>query len=85
MKAIGKYIIINAIEEEIRTDSGLILSGNDANQFRYKKGVVVSAGTDVGSIGEGDVVYYDKGHSFTMVIGGGPCTVIQERDVVAVE
>lgn len=85
MKAIGKYIVINTIDEEIRTESGLILSGKDADAFRYKKGLVVGVGTDVASISEGDVVYYDKGHSFTMVIGDAPYTIIQERDVVVVE
>jgi co-chaperonin GroES (HSP10) len=85
MKAIGKYIVINAIDEEIRTESGLILSGKDADGFRYKKGFVVNVGTDVGSIAEGDTVYYDKGHSFTMIIGDSPYTIIQERDVVVVE
>lgn len=85
MKAIGKYIVINTIDEEIRTESGLILSGKDADAFRYKKGLVVGVGTDVASIGAGDVVYYDKGHSFTMVIGDSPYTIIQERDVVVVE
>lgn len=85
MKAIGKYIVIESIDEEIRTESGLILSGKDADGFRYKKGLVVNVGTDVSSISEGDKVYYDKGHSFTMVINESPYTIIQERDVVVVE
>ena len=38
MQPIGKYIAIKTIEEEIKTNSGLILSGEDANQFRYKRG-----------------------------------------------
>jgi co-chaperonin GroES (HSP10) len=84
MKAIGKYIVINVIDEEIKTESGLILSGKDADGFRYKKGEVVVVGTDVTSISVGEVVYYDKGHSFTMIIGDAPYTIIQERDVVVV-
>lgn len=84
MKAIGKYIVVRQIEEEVRTESGLILSGHDANQFRYKKGVVVVPGTDVSSISAGDEIYYDKGHSFTMVIGEEQHTIILERDVVVV-
>jgi len=58
-----------SIDEEIKTDSGIILSGEDASQFRYKKGKVIKPGTDVTFIKEGDVVYYDKGYSFTMIIG----------------
>jgi co-chaperonin GroES (HSP10) len=84
MKAIGKYIVVKQIDEEVRTDSGLILSGHDANQFRYRRGTVVCPGTDVHSIGVGDEVYYDKSNSFTMLIGDEQQTIILERDVVVV-
>ena len=48
MKPIGKNIIIKTIEEEIKTASGLLLSSEDANQLRYKKGVIIKSGTEVG-------------------------------------
>lgn len=84
MKAIGKYIVIKTVEEELKTQSGLILSGEDANQFRYKKGVVITPGTDVKDIKQGDEIYYDKSYSFTMIIDGVHCTLIRESDVVVV-
>lgn len=84
MKAIGKNIVIRQIDEEIKTASGLVLSGEDANQFRYKRGKVVTPGTEVHSISEGDEVYYDKAQSYTMIINDEPFTIIQERDVVVV-
>jgi len=37
MKAIGKNIVIEIVDEEVKTDSGLILSGDDTNKFRYKR------------------------------------------------
>jgi co-chaperonin GroES (HSP10) len=85
MKPIGKYIIIEINEEEIKTESGIILSGEEANQFRYKKAVVVEPGSDVSLISKGDVIYYDKSNSFTMLINDKPYTVIREHDVVVVE
>ena len=60
MKPIGINIVIKTIEEEIKTSSGLLLSSDDANQLRYKKGKVVKPGTDVTVISEGDEIYYDK-------------------------
>ena len=84
MKPIGKYIVIQTIEEEIKTQSGLILSGDDANQMRYKRGIVVEPGTDVSSIDSGDEIYYDKGHGFTMMINDMQYTIIRESDVVVV-
>ena len=84
MKAINKYIIIEKILEEMKTDSGLLLSGEDANEFRYNKGVVVNPGTNVDTVKEGDVIYYDKSSGHTMVIQDKKFTIILERDVVVV-
>lgn len=84
MKPIGKYIAVKTIDEEIKTKSGLFLSGEDANQLRYKKAVVVEPGTDVEVIKSGDEVYYDKGHGFTMMINEEQYTIIREADIVVV-
>jgi co-chaperonin GroES (HSP10) len=52
MKPIGLNIVIKSIDEEIKTSSGLLLSSEDANQLRYKKGRVVKPGTDVSVIAD---------------------------------
>lgn len=84
MQAINKYIIIETVTEEIKTSSGLLLSGEDANEFRYKKGVVVNPGTNVDTIKKGDVIYYDKSSGHSMVLNDNKYTIILERDVVVV-
>ena len=84
MRPIGKFIVIKDIQEEIKTQSGLILSGEDTNQLRYKRAEVIAVGTDVDVIDEGDELYYDKSHSFTMLINEEQYTIISERDVVVV-
>lgn len=84
MKPIGKYIVVKDIQETVTTESGLVLSGEDTNQLRYKRASVVASGTDVNVIEEGDELYYDKAHSFTMLINDIQFTIISERDVVVV-
>jgi co-chaperonin GroES (HSP10) len=84
MQPIGKYIVVKDIQESIKTESGLILSGEDTNQLRYKRAEVIAVGTDVTVINEGDELYYDKAHSFTMLINDLQYTIISERDVVVV-
>ena len=84
MQAIGKYIVVVNITEEIRTEGGLLLSSQDSDEFRYKKAKVINPGSDVSVIKADDLVYYDKGHSFTMVINNIQYTISQERDVVVV-
>ena len=76
--------MVKDIQENVKTESGLILSGEDTNQLRYKRGMVIAPGTDVDAIEEGDELYYDKAHSFTMLIDDMQYTIIQERDVVVV-
>jgi co-chaperonin GroES (HSP10) len=84
MKPIGKNIIIKTIEEEIKTSSGLLLSSEDANQLRYKKGVIIKSGTEVQVLDEGDIIFYDKRSGYSMIINDEPYTIIQEKDVVVV-
>lgn len=84
MKPIGKHIVIESVAEEIKTDSGLLLTAADANELRYKKGIVVKPGTEVEVIKEGDEIYFDKRAGFTMIIEDRHLTVILERDVVIV-
>ena len=84
MKPIGKYIVVKDIQETVKTESGLILSGEDTNQLRYKRAEVIAPGSDVNVIEEGDELYYDKAHSFTMLINDEQFTIISERDVVVV-
>jgi len=84
MKPIGKYIVIKTIDEELKTESGLILSGEDMNQMRYKRGIVIESGTEVPHIKKDDDIYYDKAHGFTMLIEDKQYTIIRESDVVVV-
>ena len=84
MIPVNKYIVITTIDEQIKTESGLLLTGSDADKFRYKKGLVVKQGTNVETIKENDLIYYDKGAGYTMLIENVPYTIIREADVVVV-
>jgi|TARA_B100001094_G_C18186298_1_gene804002 co-chaperonin GroES (HSP10) len=84
MKPIGKYIVIKKIEEEVKTESGILLSSEDVSSMRYQKGKVVKPGTLVDTIKEKDIIYYDKAAGHSMLINDFVYTVISERDVVVV-
>ena len=68
MKPIGKYIAIKEIKEEVKTKSGLLLSGDDVDGIRYKKANVSESGTDVNVINKGDTIYYDSRAGYSMFI-----------------
>ena len=84
MRPVNKYIVISPIKEEMKTGSGLLLSRDDADDFRYQKATVVKEGTEVSCVSEGDVIYYDKSAGYAMFIEDKPYTIILERDVVVV-
>jgi co-chaperonin GroES (HSP10) len=84
MQPIGKYIVINKIEEEVKTESGILLSAEDVASMRYQKGKVVKPGTLVDTIKSDDTIYYDKAAGHSMLINDTTYTVISERDVVVV-
>lgn len=84
MKPIGKYILIKEIKEEVKTESGLLLSAEDTSNIRYKKGKVIVPGTDVSVIDSGDIIFYDSRAGYTLIIKEETYTVISERDVVVV-
>jgi co-chaperonin GroES (HSP10) len=84
MTPIGKHIIVKTIEQEVKTDSGLLLSSQDASAFRYQMADVIKPGTDVSIINEGDRIYFDKRQTYTIMMNGEQYTVISERDVVVV-
>ena len=84
MRAINKYIIIKQIKEEVRTSSGILLSDQDVGEMRYNKGRVVMPGTNVDTLKENDIIYYDQTAGHTMLIKDDTYTIILERDVVVV-
>lgn len=84
MKPVNKYILIDPITEEVKTNSGLLLSSDDKNQFRYKKANVVETSDLVETIKKGDEIYYDKAQAHEVIIADNSYVVIQERDVVVV-
>ena len=84
MKAVGKYIVLSELEEKQKTESGIVLTSEDSNQLRYKKGLILIPGTDVEVVEEGNVIYYDKNAGHKMMLNNEIVTIISERDIVVV-
>jgi len=84
VRPISKYILIEPIEEELKTESGILLTNDEAQRRRYHKGKVYSVGNEVETINKDEEIYYDFRNAHTLLIEGKKITVIQERDVVVV-
>ena len=81
---VNKYLLVEILEEQITTQSGLLLTGNETDQLRYKKARVAAPGTNVDCVAEGNIIYYDKNAGYTMLVNDVKYTVILERDIVVV-
>lgn len=84
MKAVGNYIVITEIKEQHKTESGLLLTSQDAEKFRYKKGKVIEPGNECKVIKKKDIIYYDKAAGHSLMLNDEICTIIREFDVVVV-
>lgn len=84
MKAIGTFIVVTEVRDSYKSQGGLLLTSEDTIGMKYREGKVKSVGSLVGSVKEGDVIYYNKSTSHEALIQGELYTVIQERDVAVV-
>jgi co-chaperonin GroES (HSP10) len=82
MKAVGKYLIIENITEELKSNSGLIMTGEDMGNLRYRKSKVISAGTEVDCVKDGDIIYHDSRAGHKVKLDDKVYGVILEREVV---
>jgi len=82
MIALNKYIVIHKITEEVKSKSGLIMDADDQKEIRYNRGKIVTPGTEVHGLKEGDEVYYDRAAGHQVRLKDQVYTIIQERDVV---
>ena len=85
MKAVGKNLIIQKVEENItKSEGGLLLSKNDRNDIRYVEAKVISIGDEVVGVKENDTIFYDRHAGHMIEINKDTYQVIRVQDVVVV-
>ena len=85
MKAVGRNLIIQKIEENITTSKGgLLLSKNDRSDIRYIEALVVSVGEEVKGVKKDDKIFYDRHAGHLIELIDEKNHVIKDQDVVVV-
>ena len=84
MKAVNHYLVIDMIKEEPKV-GGLILTEQTDEDNRYLKAKVVSIGSMVEGIKEGDTIYYDKHAGHGIQHKDKFYGVIKQMDVVLID
>ena len=82
MKAIGRNLIIEKLEEKTtKTEGGLFLGEKHREDIRYREAVIISSGSEL--LKNDQKILYDRVAGFPVEKGDELLKVIQVRDVVA--
>ena len=85
MKAVGRNLIIQKTKKgTTKTKGGLLLSENQREDIRYVEATVISVGTDVSGVKQGNVIFYDRHAGHKIEIDKQSYNVIKAQDVVIV-
>jgi len=85
MKAINYYLIVSDVKEEQKKIAGLIFTEKTDLDNRYIRARVISCGSKVEGVSDGDVVYYDRHAGHGMTHGDTLYKIIRTQDVILVE
>ena len=84
MKALGSFVLLEEVKEEIKNDMGLVVTASSEQKIRYKLAKVITTGEDVNGINAGDSVYYDTAAGSDIRLDGKRLVVVHDRGVVIV-
>lgn len=84
-KPYANFILLDNVVEELKTEGGFTITGDEAKKFIVSQADVVSVGPDVKGVSSGHKIFYRKGRSFKIVVNGKRHVMVPENEVVAVE
>ena len=83
MRAVGNYIILKEITENIvKTNGGLELAEKHREDTRYRKGIIISSGPEM--LKEKDRIVFDKVAGHDIEDNKNIYKVITIKDVIAI-
>ncbi len=82
IKVLGTRVLIEEIVEDIKSESGIILSDSKASAQRIGK--VISVGDSVEEIKEKDKVMFDGYKSFSIDLDGNTYLIMEENNIIGV-
>ena len=85
MKAVGRNLVIQKIEENItKSKGGLLLNKNDRADIRYIEAQIISVGDTIKGLDKGNTIFYDRHAGHSIEIDSNTYQVIKAQDVVVV-
>ena len=85
MKAINYYIIVDKEKVNTKNIGGLVLTEDLDEDNRYIRAKIISTGSLIEGLKDGDIIYYDKHAGHGIQWEDTLYQVIRDRDVILVE
>jgi chaperonin GroES len=83
LEPLDQFLVIQPVNDETETRSGLILPASAAATAVCRTGIVTAVGTDANGIEAGDKVLYPGEAGFDVRLGGMEVKVIKREDLIA--
>ena len=84
MKALGQYVVVKPISDQIES-KGVLLSSSSEKNVTNLPGEVVTVGDDVKNLEKGDRVYYKKVAASAIRVGEEVYDIMEQIHVVLKE
>ena len=81
LEPLDDYVLIEPVDEETETRTGLIIPASD--EAGCRSGIVIAAGTLASGVEPGDKVLFPKGSGFDVRLGGAVAKVIRRGELIA--
>jgi chaperonin GroES len=83
VEPLDEYVVVQPVNDETETRSGLILPASAASSVAVRTGIVTAVGADATGVEPGDKVLYPRDEGFDVRLGGIEVKVIKRSDLIA--
>jgi chaperonin GroES len=81
IEPLDEHVLIEPVEDETETTTGLIIPASAESSCR--SGVVVAVGEEVTGVVAGDKVLFPRAAGFEVRLGGDPKRIVHRREIIA--
>lgn len=81
IEPLDDYVVIQPVDEETETKTGLIIPANDDAGCRT--GIVTAAGAEVTGVEPGDKVLYPRDAGYDVRLAGGAVKLMRRGELIA--
>ncbi len=83
LEPLDQFVVIQPVNDETETRSGLILPASAASTAVCRTGIVTAVGTEANGIEAGDKVLYPRDAGFDVRLGGIEVKVVKREELIA--